>query len=306
MLDTTARTNTITDQRERFYRTIPDLLAADDRRLLVLAEIGAGYIAPHVTDAVRNRVVNVGIREQLMISFAGGAALAGMRPIVHTFPPFLVERPFEQVKLDLGHQGIGAVLVSAGGSYSMAAGGETHFGHRDVALLDTLDGWRVHVPGNADEAESALRSAMDGDERVYIRLDGTSNARPYAEHPGLTVLQRGRRGTVVTVGPTADNVLAAVRDRDVTVLYTERVRPFDREGLRTHLAGNSVAIVEPYLAGTSAREVALALGDVPHRQLGIGVGERELRKYGTPAEHERAHGLDVTGIRASLDAFFGF
>jgi len=82
----------------------------------------------------------------------GGLALTGVRPIAHTFGAFLIERPFEQVKLDLGHQDVGAILVSAGGSYGWPGGGETHFGHRDVALLDTLAGWTVHVPGHPDEA----------------------------------------------------------------------------------------------------------------------------------------------------------
>lgn len=102
------------DQRERFYRLIPELLRENPRLALVLAEIGAGYLDPAATAPVADRVVNVGIRKQLMLGVAGGLATTGMRPIVHTFPPFLIERPFEQVKLDLGHQGLGAVLVSAG------------------------------------------------------------------------------------------------------------------------------------------------------------------------------------------------
>ncbi|MGB8961464.1 MAG: hypothetical protein WCC38_05850 [Pseudonocardiaceae bacterium] len=148
------------DQRERFYRLIPQLLREDPRLALVLAEIGAGYLDPAVTAPVADRVVNVGIREQLLLGVAGGLAMTGMRPIVHTFPPFLIERPFEQVKLDLGHQGVGAVLVSAGGSYGWPSGGQTHFGHRDVALLDTVDGWTVHgarPPGRGRQAAAPGR-----------------------------------------------------------------------------------------------------------------------------------------------------
>ena len=134
---------------------------------------------------------------------AGGLALAGLRPVAHTFAPFLVERPFEQVKLDLGHQEAGAVLVSAGGSYDYPAYGLTHLAPGDVALLDTLPGWTVHVPGHPDEAEQLLRTAIAGSGKVYLRLSLQANARPLAgPGPGFTVLSaaaaadghRGRAG----------------------------------------------------------------------------------------------------------------
>ncbi|ANY05902.1 transketolase family protein [Pseudonocardia sp. HH130630-07] len=294
-------TQTVLDQRERFYRLLPQMLADDPRTVALLAEIGAGYL--DVPDAVADRVINVGIREQLLVSAAGGLALTGMRPIVHTFAPFLVERPYEQLKLDLGHQGTGALLVSSGGSYDMAAAGETHFGPRDVGLLDTLDGWTVHVPGHADEAEEQLRRALPGDDRVYVRLAGTSNAAPFGSGPSMTVLRRGGRGTVVTVGPLADRTLAAVADLDVTVLYAPTVRPFDGATLRATLGEPDVVLVEPYQRGTSVRFVSEALAGVRHRVLGLGVGHAELRRYGGPEEHDAAHGLDTDGIRRSVREF---
>lgn len=298
---TTSEPVTAPDLRERFYGLLPELLASDPRAVALLADIGAGYIdAPA---AVADRVINLGIREQLLVSAAGGLALAGMRPVVHTFAPFLVERPYEQLKLDLGHQGAGAVLVSAGGSYDMAGAGETHFGPRDVPLLDTLEGWTVHVPGHADEAEAQLRAALPGDDRVYLRLSGASNARPYGTGPSMTVLRRGGRGTVVAVGPLADRTLAAVEGLDVTVLYAPTVRPFDTATVRATLSEPDVVLVEPYLAGTSVRPVAEALRDVRHRVLGLGVGAAELRRYGSPDDHDAAHGLDVAGIRRSVTRF---
>ncbi|HEY1347325.1 MAG TPA: hypothetical protein VGF54_20250 [Streptosporangiaceae bacterium] len=64
-------------------------------------------------------------------------------------------------------------------------------------------------------------------------------------------------------------------------------------------------LVEPYLSGTSSAEVARALPGTRHRVLGLGVGRTELRRYGTPAEHERAHGLDAVSLRASITGFLG-
>ena len=100
-----------------------------------------------------------------------------------------------------------------------------------------------------------------------------------------------------------DRVRNAVAGRAVNLLYASTVRPFDAETLRTVATGTDVVLVEPYLAGTSTCAVAEALSDRPHRILALGVGRREIRRYGVASEHDTAHGLDVAGLGSSIDAF---
>jgi transketolase len=284
--------------RSRFYRLATEALEDDERVAVVLAAIGASEIPDHP------RRFDVGIREQLMIGVAAGLALEGYRPVVHTFAPFLVERPYEQVKLDLGHQGVGALLVSIGASYDGAFYGATHMAPGDVAALSALPGWTIHVPGHPDEMERLFRAALATDDRVYLRLTEEQN-HGRVDGDGLVVLRRGseRAPLVVAVGPTLSPTLEATADLDATVAYLATVRPFDRDGLRASLPATDVVLVEPYLAGTSASEVSAALPDRPHRLLALGTRNEDLRRYGSGAEHRAAHGLDAAGIRRSLAAW---
>ena len=289
----------MTSMRQRFYELAAQALDDDPRVAMVFAEIGVTEMP-----AAHPRFFNVGIREQLMIGVAAGLALEGMRPVVHTYAPFLVERPYEMLKLDLGHNDLGAVLVSIGGSFDASASGRTHQAPEDVAIVAALPGWTIEVPGHADEVETAFRRALASEGRVYIRLELGSNTEAH-DGTRLNVLRRGS-GTaplVVAVGPTLDETLAATADLDVTLAYLATVRPFDRAGLRAALPGTDVVLVEPTLAGTSAAEVARALVDRPHRLFALGVENAELRRYGTREEHRAAHGLDAAGIRAAIDAF---
>jgi transketolase len=127
------------------------------------------------------------------------------------------------------------------------------------------------------------------EEENHARVDGGA----------FTVLRGGSPGAplVVAVGPTLRPVLEATVDREVALAYLATVRPFPLAD------GTDVVLVEPYLAGTSASEIAVALRDRPHRLLALGVSNAELRRYGTGAEHRAAHGLDASGITRSLDDF---
>lgn len=292
--------------RDRFVRTTTELLATEPRLALVLAVISAPLFKPA---AARHpdRVLNLGIREQLMIGVAGGLALTGLRPVVHSYATFTVDRVYEQLKLDLDYQDAGAVVASVGASYDGSYYGYTHFSPGDVALLDTLTGWTVQVPGHPDEVDHLLRGAAARDDRSYLRLSEQRNDLAHAGGDGrLQVIHRGsgEAPVIVAVGPMLGPLLHAITGLDVTVAYTHTPRPFDLAGLRA-LVGEpaQVVLVEPYLAGTSSRVVAQALADLPHRSLALGVGRVDLRRYGTPADHARWHGLDPAGLRGSITAF---
>jgi transketolase len=283
--------------RDRFYSATAAALDENDRVAAVFAEIGVAQMPR------RPRLYNVGIREQLMIGVTAGLALEGYRVVAHSYTPFLVERPYEQIKLDLGHNDVGAILVSTGASYDASTSGRTHQAPADVALLSALPGWTIDVPGHPDELERAYASALAGNGRVYIRMsDETNSARADGER--VNVLRRGspKAPLVLAIGPTLSPVLAATADRDATVAYLSRVRPFDAEGLRAAATSDTIVLVEPYLAGTSSPEISRALADRPHRLVALGVQNVELRRYGMREQHRAAHGLDAAGIRASLDA----
>lgn len=292
----------MTDMRTAFAETTVGILDTDPLAALVLAEISVSMFEDAAAKYPR-RVINVGIRESLMVSVGGGLSLAGLRPIMHSYAPFLIERAFEQIKLDLVHQGGAGVLVGIGASYDAARAGRTHHAPGDVALLDTLPGVAVHVPGHGDEVAPLLRAAVGRTHTSYVRLSESSNRSPLPVSGELTAIRRGSRALVVAVGPMLDRVLDATADMDVTVAYTTTVRPFDGAGLRQLAVGDAVALVEPYLAGTSSRVVDEALADLPHRTLGLGVPRTELRRYGTPDDHDQLYGLDAAGIRRSLDKF---
>ena len=249
------------------------------------------------------RRFNVGIREQLMIGVAAGLALEGYRPIVHSYTPFVIERPYEQIKLDLGHQDVGAVLVSTARRTTRRPRAARTRRPRTSPLLAALPGWTIHVPGHRRRGRADVRAGARGDDRVYIRLSDETNHAPVRRR-GLVVVREGSDGRPrarrrADARPRARGDRRPRRDGRVS----RDVRPFDADGLRAAVRGTDVVLVEPYLAGTSAGEVSRALSDRPHRLLALGVPQRRVPPLRRRRRAPAAHGLDAAGIRASIERF---
>lgn len=96
--------------RRKFGKLIDKLAKKDKKIYLLVGDIGYG-----IFDDFRknhpNRFLNLGICEQSLIGVAAGMSLEGLKPWVYTITPFLIERPFEQVKLDIDQQKANVKLV---------------------------------------------------------------------------------------------------------------------------------------------------------------------------------------------------
>ena len=164
---------------------------------------------------------------------------------------------------------------------------------------------RARASGRGARAAARGGRACSIPVSAYLRLSAQANREALPLWPGLQVVRSGRKAVVVAVGPMLSPVLDAVGDLDVTVAYATTVRPFDGEGLRAlaAAAADTVVLVEPYLAGTSAHVASEALAGRAHRLLSVGVPRTELRRYGQPADHDAVFGLDAAGIRRSVSGF---
>ena len=263
------------EMRAAFGATATDLVDNDDRVAVVLAEISTDYFA----DALRRhptRVVNIGIMEQAMVGVAAGFAMEGFHPIAHSLSPFMAERPYEQLKLDFGYQGLGGTFVGVGGSYDYAGEGGTHHAPADASLMLAIPGMEVLIPGHGDEVDRLLRATYANGRPTYLRASVATNADAFDVAPGrIEVVRRGAGATLLVFGPMLDRVLAASEGVDVTVAYATSLAPFDHAGCA--LDRGWVAARDRGGAVLPGDERAGARRDLPGGACRVGVHRRPAR-----------------------------
>lgn len=278
--------------RAAFVRTVTKLLDENPKVVLLLGDISV-HAFKEARDKHPLRVLNVGINEQAMVGMAAGLARAGMYPIVHTIAPFLVERAFEQLKIDFGYQGLAGCFVSVGASYDYATMGCTHHCPGDVALMLTIPGMEVYVPGDVADVEELLPKIADG-ACAYVRL-----SEDFCE------FNRGGTGTpavqksdaiVLGVGP-----LRHFLPMDTRIVVVPLVRVDDLSFLRSFWIPPRILVLEPFYAGTLTHLVQEAIAPLPASILSVGVPRRFLKDYGTRKEFDAECGFTRENIATQLE-----
>ena len=82
---------------------------------ILLGDIGV-HSFRKVFQKYNNNILNIGVLEQSMVSFASGLALEKKIPFIHTIAPFLVNRALEQIKIDACYQNQNINIVTVGSS----------------------------------------------------------------------------------------------------------------------------------------------------------------------------------------------
>ncbi|OYU95453.1 MAG: transketolase [Bacteroidetes bacterium B1(2017)] len=155
------------------------------------------------------RFVNMGISEQNMISVAASLAQDGNLPFVYSIAPFVINRPFEQIRNEMGMHNLPVKIVGNGGGYGYGIMGSTHHCLEDIALMRSVQNMQIYLPTyNTDVEEAVAQMALDPKPN-YLRLNNSEN-RP--ENVGafdtFRQLSKGSKGCVIGAGPVILNVVA--------------------------------------------------------------------------------------------------
>ena len=140
--------------RKAFGKTIFKLASKDPNIVLLTGDVEQDIADYKAT--FPDRYFNLGLCEQTMISMAAGMALEGLRPVVYSITPFLIERPFEQIKIDIDEQCLPVMLV---GNADYCTHGPTHRPLNAQGLAALFKNVMSYFPHNAFETEKAMLDA---------------------------------------------------------------------------------------------------------------------------------------------------
>jgi len=286
--------------RKTFAKLSYEIQSKDESVFVLLGDIGVHSFQNSFRD-FESRILNIGILEQTMIGIASGLAMSGKIPIVHTIAPFLVERCYEQIKVDFGYQKLHGNLVSVGASFDYSALGSTHHCPGDVAILSKIPGMEIVVPGTKVEFEKLFLENYNSSKCTYFRLSEYENSQSFDLKIGQgKKVREGTSASILAVGPILDLVLESVTELDVEILYFNSVAPLDEDLIRNSCSSGKILIVEPYYSGVLSVHVLRILKGVSLRLVNLGVSCEFPENYGSRDEIYESLGLSRLRIREEL------
>ncbi|RJQ11489.1 MAG: hypothetical protein C4558_03140 [Dehalococcoidia bacterium] len=301
--------------REQFAETMRAVGREDPRLVVLVGDISHGILSGF-REAFPERYYNVGILEPTMISAAAGLARVGWVPVVHTIAPFIVERGFEQIKIDFAYHRLGGNFVTVGGAFDYSNLGVTHHCYDDFALFKGLPNAEIVAPGSTAEFDLLFRQFYRSGHVTLYRIPGVQHGVPLeasAIVAGRAMLIRpGSDLTIIAAGPQLRSAVEAAPGLtaagwDPEILYVHTVRPLDVEAVRASLAktGRALIIEEHMESGGLGDDVMRAVRDAPVRTASLAIPDQFVTEYGTYDQHCERLGLTAAGVIARVASVFG-
>jgi 1-deoxy-D-xylulose-5-phosphate synthase len=263
------------------------------------------------------RFFDVGIAEGHAVTFAGGLATQGIRPVVAIYSTFL-QRAYDNVIHDIAVQHL-PVTFCMDRAGLVGEDGQTHMGLYDIAYMLAVPGMTVTAPKDGDELIGLLRTALahrDGPFCTrYPRDKAPAEPRPAAEIAAVPYgtweqLREGKDAAILAVGTMVEPSLQAAvqlaaEGIECAVINCRFLKPMDSGMLQVLAAQHrTVVTVEE---GTIVNGFGAYLSETLQtthpevRVIALGVPDR-LIEQAPRAEQLETFGLTAGGIARRLRA----
>ena len=286
--------------RTKFAEICKNIVQTDDKSVILIGDI-SHYLLRDTQDIAPDRFFNIGICEQSTVNVAAGMSLEGMRPIIHTIAPFVVERAYEQIKVGLGYQNTDVTIITVGGTYDYADLGCTHHCYSDIALMRSIPGMDVYEPGSASEFEQLFAQSWGNGNPKYFRLSNHShNQDLIVKSNEINIIQKSKNNKYVFVtGHLLDDVL---HDEEIGIFYVSTLSNISLESI------NEISKIfnnESKIFSVENHFITGGLGDLISSTFNvavtrIGIQNKFITEYGTYDDLRHASGMDTNTILNKL------
>jgi len=297
--------------REGFGKGVVEAGAADERVVVLSADLMESTQAHHFQKAYPERFIQVGVAEQNMATVAAGMANYGKIPFITSYAAFSPGRNWEQIRTTVGINNVPVIVCGMHAGVSVGPDGATHQALEDIALMRTLPRFTVISACDSEEGRKATVAAAKLGSPVYMRWGRektpimTTPETPFEIGKALVVWQGDAlpQAVIFGTGPLVYNALLAARELEksgvqVTVVNIHTIKPLDREAIVSlaKRAGAVVTVEEHQVMGGFGSAIAELLAtECPTPIEFIGIHDK-YGQSGTPAELIEHYGLGVSAI----------
>ncbi|HEZ2701086.1 TPA: 1-deoxy-D-xylulose-5-phosphate synthase [Neisseria meningitidis] len=217
-----------------FGKWLCDRAAADSRLAAITPAMREGSGLVEFEQRFPDRYFDVGIAEQHAVTFAGGLACEGMKPVVAIYSTFL-QRAYDQLVHDIALQNL-PVLFAVDRAGIVGADGPTHAGLYDLSFLRCVPNMIVAAPSDENECRLLLSTCYQADAPAAVRYPrGTGTGAPVSDgmetvEIGKGIIRReGEKTAFIAFGSMVAPALAVAGKLNATVADMRFVKPIDEE-----------------------------------------------------------------------------
>ncbi len=303
---------------EVFANTLVSIAEQDTSVVAITAAMAEGTGLKKMHQRFPERYFDVGIAEQHGVTFAGGLAVGGLRPVVAIYSTFM-QRAFDQVVHDISVQDLHVVFAMDRAGI-VGEDGQTQHGVFDIAFMRLIPNMKLMAPKDEEELRHMLYTAVYMDGPVGLRYPrGKAVGVPMSDD--LHKLEVGKAEllspetldeavhadcAILAYGSTVAQAELAARelaeeDIQAAVVNARWAKPLDEDLILALAKGTRrlITIEDHVIAGGFGSAVLEllerhAINDIDIRVIGL---PDKFVEHGAPTILKELHGLSSAHIK---------
>ena len=236
--------------RNTLAKSVYEAAKANKDFVLISGDAGLGVWDSYKED-FKKQYFNPGINEALCVGMAAGMALCGKKVVYYNIAPFVLMRPFEQVRNDICYQNLPVILVGTGSGLTYMPSGMTHYAIEDIALGLTMPNLDIFSPCDSVETKACFDYAYRSKNPSYIRIPKAGepdfHAAEILDITAPQILREGKSGILLVAhSAIVSEVLEAASIVDASVMSLPFINSNNIEILKKILIFDRIVVVEEH------------------------------------------------------------